>query len=156
MVKGQKVSGHGKVEVTGKAVVAAAKSITDQEYASLIEEIKDILTEHVFQSRWLLLQGYHQIGKVVAEAQNRVLARYGAGFMKKMADETGIRERELYNAVKFYKKWPDMNTIPEGKNASWSKIRNEYLLDEPKEKEEHTKCICPTCGASHNEKKEKD
>lgn len=36
--------------------------------------------------------------------------------------ESGQRKNTIHYAVELYKKYPDLNSVPDGKNVSWYKI----------------------------------
>jgi hypothetical protein len=108
----------------------------------LIEEIKAILTEGEFTSRWSLIEMNHEIGKLLVE-QKRDITEIVHG----VAVGLNRSERSLWTAVRFYKQYPNLNLLPEGKNVSMNQIVNKYLTT-PKEKEEHEHkwiTICATC-----------
>ena len=86
-----------------------------------IEEIRAIFTEREFNSRSEILQAYHEVGKLVQDVDRATL--------QGLAKQVGRSERTLYYAKEFYKTYPDMNTLPEGKNISINRIITKYLTD---------------------------
>ncbi len=100
-------------------------------FVNLIEECKDIIVETGFQSRWILIEGYHQVGtRILQENNNFERAKiYGQDILQHVANSLGKSQRTLYYAVQFAKMYPDLNLLPEGKNLSWSHIINKYLTD---------------------------
>lgn len=77
------------------------------------EEAKALLTEAIFEHRWVLLCGYHEVGKMLLEAG--------------VSPETAAREmhhrvKDLHYAIELARKYPDVNSVPDGKNVSWYKI----------------------------------
>jgi len=111
------------------------KNLEQEEwYRALIEECQAILTEGIFNYRWTLIKTYHLLGK-------RILADYDKFKKRGIKKEKEIRsymtrdlnqsDRTIRRAVQFAEKFPDLNTLPEGKNISWYKICNLYL-PEPK------------------------
>lgn len=107
-------------------------------YEYIIEEIKAIITEGVYNSRMDLLETYHQVGQILA-SQSDVLD------ISKVANDSGISLRNLQRARQFYLRYPDITKLPEGKNISWSKMINKYL-PEHKEKEVVEYEICDKCN----------
>lgn len=100
-------------------------------YNLLVDDCKSILTEAVYRSRLELLEGYHQLGKRITEDVNWQKHSKGNGScLTDLSNNTGIGERDLYRAIQFYNKFPDVEQVyelPEGKNISWSKVVNNYL-----------------------------
>jgi N6-adenosine-specific RNA methylase IME4 len=97
-------------------------------YQSLVEDCKAIITEAVFNSRWALVEGYHQLGKRIAADENyQWHAKGNLSYLKDLSNNVGVSERRLYSAVQFYNKYPDLSKVPEGKNISWNKILTKYL-----------------------------
>jgi hypothetical protein len=86
---------------------------------------------------------------------------YGKAVIKRLATDLNIGERDLYYCVKFAEKFPNLldqyseiktETINiEGKTPSWSRIKNELLVEK---KCEHTETkiksieveVCKKCG----------
>lgn len=95
----------------------------------IIEEIKGAITEGVFTSRWALVETYHKVGQVLSEHEDEMPKNYIA----LVADELNQSERLIYQCRQFYKKFPDLSLLPDGKNISWHKIAN-HLLPAHKEK----------------------
>lgn len=107
-----------------------------------IEECKAIITESVFTSRWALVEGYWLLGQRVSQ-EHKKYAKGNESSLQDLASKLEIHTRTLYYAVQAYKKYPQIDTIPDGKNISWSKlIKHLPNRDkEPKKKE----LICPFC-----------
>ena len=123
-------------------------------YRSLIDDCQSIMVEAEFTSRWVLVQGYHSLGlRILAENDNFERQKiYGQKIVQRVAESLNKKERTIFNAVKFAKKFPDLAALPEGKDTSWRKICNEYLPEhkEPVQPEfdeniemQHE---CPECG----------
>ena len=113
---------------------------------SFLEELKDCLVEHGFASRWELIEGYHEIGRLIAEQKNNLDKYYGQNVVKKVSDYIGKSERTVRYAVSFYEKWPDLDLLPDGKNVSWNKIIKR-LEGRPEKEEKRAKIMkCPECG----------
>jgi len=105
--------------------------ITEVWYASLIEDLTDLITEKTFTSRWELIDCYHQVGtRILQENDNFERAKiYGENILQGLAKSIGRSQRTLAYAVKFAKMYPDLNLLPEAKNVSWNHIINKYLTD---------------------------
>jgi len=108
-----------------------------QKYQLLIDDCKSIIVEGEFTSRFALIECYHAVGKRISEEKNVSI--------KKLARDIQRSERTLRRSVQFYKKYPDLSLLPEGKNISWHKIVNKYLPETTK-KPEKKLTKCPRCG----------
>lgn len=105
---------------------------------AVIEEIRSAWVEGVFTSNWELINTYHRVGKILEESVTMTKVKF-------IAAQTKISERNLYRASQFYRKYPDLSLLPEGKDVSWSKIVNKYLPE--KTKERNVRLVkCPICG----------
>ena len=144
----------------------AEKSLAKQEwYGALVEDCLVIVGEAVFTSRWALVEGYWNLGKRICEENNNFEGAkiYGEKIVSYMTEslnrakkegQVQISERTIWRAIQFYKKYPDLSLVPEGKNASWYKVCNKYL-PQPKEKKAEESpsktgrmVKCPKCGYS--------
>lgn len=117
-------------------------TLTSSVYSELVDEIRAINTEHVFQSRWVLLEGYWKIGKLIVESS---LGQLEA--LQGLARDTEMSERTLYYARKMYIQYPNLQALPDGKNASWTRMITQHLTEKKQEEEhEHTPItICSSC-----------
>lgn len=81
----------------------------------LIGEWKATLTEAIFNHRWVLLEGYHEIGKEILrnKLEDKILL---------IAQRTGQRPKTIHYCIELAKAYPKLNSLPEGKNVSWYKI----------------------------------
>lgn len=119
----------------------------DEKYQALVDEIKATITEAVHNSRWMLVEGYWNVGKLIREEFT------GNNLTKQLQDlgvDVGLSQTTLWYALQTYDKYPDIGQLPEGKNITWNKLIKNYL---PKEKEEETetlRCnhtwVCTKCG----------
>ena len=119
-------------------------------YSDLVDDCHNIMTEAVFISRWALVEGYHNLGKRILEEHDNFERKkiYGEKIVQGLAESLNMSGRILWYAIQFVKKYPDLTTVPEGKNITWNKIITKYL-PEPKtetitQKEYWIKC--PKCG----------
>ncbi len=106
--------------------------INQQWYHSLVEDLESTIIECEFTSRWALIEGYHNVGKLLRSVETEFSI---TELVHRCAVDMEVSERKLWYAVKFFDKFPDLATLPEGKNVSWSSVKRKYLT-EPKEKEE--------------------
>lgn len=116
-------------------------------YESLVTDCKAIMTEAVFNSRWALVEGYHALGERIANDKQFVKhAKGNETSLTALSGKLGMSSRNLYRALSFYDKFPDINTLPQGKNISWNKIVTELLPANVTETEEKR---CLTCGRKY-------
>ena len=124
--------------------------ITSSEwFCNFIDECKAIIVEGGFHSRWILIESYHALGKRILEENNNFERAkiYGDAIVKRIAESLGKSERTIYRSIQFVKKYPDLNSLPEGKSISWGKICKEYLPVKSEEKQKSIKEVkCPNCG----------
>ena len=121
--------------------------VSTEWYQALVEECNAIIIETEFTARWALVEGYHQLGKrILKENDNFERAKiYGQEITAHVSQSLGKHKRTIERAIQFYKKYPDLNKLPEGKNTSWHKIVNKYLIEKPQELKRKT-ITCPHCG----------
>ena len=120
-------------------------------YESLVTDCRAIMTEAVFNSRWELIVGYHQLGKRIAtDGQYKKWNARGNGeTLSGLIKSLGMSQANVYRALSFYDKFPDINTLPQGKNISWNKIVTRLLPEPPglpEPLEPPPAEYCPTCG----------
>jgi hypothetical protein len=97
-------------------------------YQAIVTEAKSIITEGVFSSRWFLIEAYWQLGKLLREDSNiREHAKGNQKFLQDLAKNIGISERTLYYTLQVFDKYPEIDTLPEGKNLTWAKLITKYL-----------------------------
>lgn len=116
---------------------------------TLLEEIQGLLIEGEFNSRWALIETYHEVGKIICnnfEGNKTEL-------LKTLSPKVGKSVRSLWYATKFYENYQTLDSLPEGKNITWNKVVTKYLTT-PKEKGKcehlHREVIsfekCEDCG----------
>lgn len=88
-----------------------------------IDEIQQLFTEGEFNSRWQLIETYHAVGRLI----NTRLSGNRTDILQALAPLVGRSVRTLWYAVKFHDIYPDLNSLPEGKNVSMNKIITKYL-----------------------------
>lgn len=110
--------------------------ITIQEkYEYLIEELKAILVEGIFEANLRVIQTYHQFGCRILEETNGLARKehYGDGLTEKIAKDVGKSRRTIQKCMQFARKYPDLeeflSTVEEGKSISWNKIANKYIVE---------------------------
>lgn len=111
-------------------------------YENLVDECKGILTEGVFNSRWVLIETYHKVGELLRNEKRMPISK----LVNACAADMNVSERKLWHAVKFYDKYPDIDKLPEGKNISWYKIKTKLLTDSAVKEPAKKMVTCPKCG----------
>jgi len=107
------------------------------EYQELVEDLKGLIVEAGFNSRWELVRAYHELGKRVNEA-NEMFERekiYGEKIVQRLAKSLRLSERTIHYAIQFHKQYPELDLLPAGKNVSWTLVTK--LLTAPKEECQH-------------------
>ena len=101
-------------------------------FTNLVEDCKDIATEFSFTSRWSLVEGYHLLGSRILQDEVRIVQGGSslAWTLHDLAKYIGKRERSLYYAVEFVRKFPDLNEAPFDKTVNWYRIVHEHLTTE--------------------------
>jgi len=126
--------------------------ITENWITELADDLHGFYTEGIHHSRWELIRTYHEIGKRLVQNDNfRKYAAGNSGVLSQVTLLSGIKERELYRAIQFYDKYPDLDFLPDGKNISWHKIVNNLLPDTTEIKAPPE--TCPTCGQAIRSKR---
>ena len=127
-----------------------SRVLMEKWYQSLIDDCQDIITEAVYQSRWALVEGYHNLGKrILEEHDNFERAKiYGEKIVQGLAESLNMSSRILWYAIQFVKKYPTLDLVPEGKNITWNKIITKYLTEPKTESvtQQEYWVKCPECG----------
>jgi hypothetical protein len=106
--------------------------IGNEWFSILADDIKVIITEAVHNSRWDLVSGYWQVGeRIEQEIRTRPINKIQ--LFQDLGETISKGNSTLYYAHKAFIKYPDINTLPEGKNISWNKLITKYLPDPRKE-----------------------
>ena len=108
----------------------------------ILEDMKDCLVEHEFASRMDKINGYHQIGTLIIEHK----PQYGEGFVKQVAGYLNKSERTIQYCVKLVELYENLDTLPEGKDISWSKLVKKYMGGKQAEFKKVKEYECPQCG----------
>ena len=119
------------------------KTLDNDWYEAMVEDVKAAWTEAVFTSRFALIEGYHMVGERLRREDSHAPM---TELVNRCALDMGVSARKLWYAVQFYDKFPSLDKLPDGKNISWSKIRSKYLPSGTREVEEKEERLCPTCG----------
>jgi len=117
-------------------------------YQELIIDCHDIMTEAVYISRWALVEGYHNLGKRILEEHDNFERNkiYGEKIVQGLAESLNMSSRVLWYSIQFVQKYPDLSTVPEGKNITWNKIITKYLPTSKEKTETEHYIECPKCG----------
>jgi len=117
-------------------------------FNSLVEDCQATLVEGFFNSHWILVEAYHQVGKRIREEQTTAPI---SELLHNLAERTTLSERKFWYAVQLYDKYPKTDLLPEGKAITMNKLITKYLPKHPKDEEklhEDGAVTCPRCGFS--------
>jgi hypothetical protein len=122
-------------------------------YKLLLEDCSAIIVEAGFNARWSLVEGYHELGKRILEdvAKFEQGGVYGKQVVKMISKAIQKSERTIYYAIQFVETYPDINSLPEGKVITWSKLCKVYLSNKVgncphNEYDEVIIRVCKCCG----------
>lgn len=105
--------------------------VTQEWYAALIEELKATYVEKRFEERWAKIEMMHLIGKALREHEQVPMTK----LVGQVSQDTGIHDRNLWFAVQFFDKFPELDQLPDGKATSWTAVRKQLSGGEKEEKE---------------------
>jgi len=101
-----------------------------ENYEEMVEDLRAIVVETETRARLSLIEGYHELGKQIIE--------YGLDkpeYLSQVSQDIKKSKRSVYRILQFVRMYPDLEMLPEGKDVSWHKICNKYLIgkseDEP-------------------------
>jgi hypothetical protein len=102
-----------------------------QWYTDLIDECRGLLVETEFSAKWLVIEGYHAVGKCILDATPSFERAqiYGQGIVRHVAQSLGRDPRRVWEMLSFAQAYPDLAFLPGGKEISWRKITRELLTD---------------------------
>lgn len=101
------------------------------------EELDAMLTEAIHIHRWILLEGYHSLGKAIIKGKLDI---------EKVALACHQRPKTIHYSVELAKRYPRLSSLPDGKNVSWYKICKTlpaYEKKEIKKKKSHPNTKAP-------------
>lgn len=101
-------------------------------YTTLINDCRLIISDSVFSSRWVLIEGYWLLGnRILAENDNFDRAKvYGKEICSRVSKSLGRSRQTLNRAIQFARKFPtraDLDALKEIANITWHKVCNNYL-----------------------------
>lgn len=114
--------------------------ITEDWYKLLVDNVDSAITEGEFNARMGVLETYHGVGRDLTSASKEHQIPI-TELVHRVAVDAEIGERNLWYAVKFFDKFPDLSKLPEGKDLSWSKIKRKYLTEAKKDGGEQLELI---------------
>jgi len=87
------------------------------------EELKALKTEYDFNARWLEIEKYHDLGRILCEYKVSLKE------LSKVVQKSGEDIEDLECAILFYKTYPDLDMFPSGKNMTWHRLKTILTLD---------------------------
>lgn len=94
-----------------------------ENYDEMIEDLRAIVVETEARARLSLVEGYHELGKQIID--------YGldkSEYLSQVSQDIKKSKRSIYRILQFVRMYPDLEMLPEGKDISWHKICNKYLI----------------------------
>ena len=128
---------------------------TSQWYQNLVDDCKTIIVERKFNASWEVIQCKWEVGDRILQDHGEFERAkiYGDKIVQHVAQSLSCSPRDIWYCLQFRKKYPDLNTLPEGKAISWRRIVNEYLPEKDKVDEQECKHLnievivrCRDCG----------
>lgn len=101
-------------------------------YTALVEDCEAILVEKSYEHRWALIEMYFMLGQRLREEADKMPM---SKLVSKVSKDLNVHERNLWYSVQAYDKFGTPDKLPEGKNMSWSKVRE--LLPASKKRTEN-------------------
>lgn len=114
------------------------------DYQELVDECKGLVVEGVHESNWKLIETYWTLGKNIRSYSTKYKKDSGE-LIARLANDIKLSKRTVYYAVKAFDKYPNIDTLPEGKAINWNKLVTKYLPEGPIKERRTT---CPKCGYS--------
>jgi N6-adenosine-specific RNA methylase IME4 len=113
------------------AIILKPNQVEAEWYSALIDDCQSIIIEAWFTHNWALVEGYHAVGKRILE-ENKNFTRaqiYGQEICSRVSISLGKSRQTINRAIQFAKKFPDLSMLPEGKDTTWHRICNKYLVE---------------------------
>ena len=114
-------------------------------FKNLIDDCQGLVIEAEFSSRWVLIVAYHAVGERIEDERENFKKAGITNISGSIAEAMNKSPRTIQRCVQFYKKYPDLDKLPEGKNVSWHQICNKYLPESTGEKRSKNMITCPFC-----------
>ena len=124
------------------------KTLNEEWFQYLIEELQSIVTETVFASNMELLKGKWLVGQTVENHVEKFTRAeiYGTKINSIISKKLDCSETAVKYCRLFYKSYSALDwstaltSLPEGKAITWHKIVNVYLSDKPKGDDPEADC----------------
>jgi hypothetical protein len=118
-----------------KETFQATETLTNECYNALLEDLLDLVKETVVNVRYETIKCKWEVGdRIVREFESAGIKEY-VKIVRRLSKDLKVSECELYRCIEFKIKFPDFEhmwqQLPEGKNISWNKIKENYLPDKP-------------------------
>lgn len=117
--------------------------VKDEWYIRLIEDLQDIVVERTFNANWEKVLGKHEIGRRIFDDHHNFERKYiyGKDIATELAKSLNCSARDINRCIQFFRKYPNLNLLPAGKNISWNKIIKEFLPNKKGEENDKDKSI---------------
>lgn len=96
-------------------------------FYKLIDDLKTIMAEYDFAVKETFVKGKHAIGERIVNDPIFERGENSAKIIKRVAEEIGRSERDVYSCVQFYQAYPNVETAfqeiaPNQKALSWRSV----------------------------------
>jgi hypothetical protein len=130
------------------------QEMVDEIYQYL-DEYRVERTELVFNLKWGEITAKHNVGKLLDKYAKK--AENVDDLLQETAEKLDISTRSLYDCMALYRKYPKVDSIPEGKSIGFTRLMRVYVKGDADLAgclHKRTKIIkvevCLDCGKRHN------
>ena len=99
--------------------------MTQDQREMLLEDVRDIMVESSAASRWATIEGKHLLGERICRDLGNEPDEIG--LIAELAVTLNKPERGLWDAIKFFRMWPNLNMAPISKDMAWYQVCEKFL-----------------------------
>lgn len=116
-----------------KKTFEGTETLDKEAYIALLEDLMDLVKETVVNVRYETIKCKWEVGdRITREFIDGRIKEYIV-IVRRLSKDLKISESELYRCIEFKNRFPDFEKmwqqLPEGKNISWNKIKENYLSE---------------------------
>lgn len=94
----------------------------DEKLEALVENLRVIESQKGKKARWTYVEMYHEIGREIVQFRENFGKTYGDQIVPRVALLWGKHKRHVFDAVRFYESYPDLEELPGGTENSWRSV----------------------------------